>query len=171
MALTPRDIDRYFDEPRWMTPFDYPMEQCFRRWFDRTMPDMNWPTRHIAPYWMQQPMLQECNIGNTLGKVVDDKEKFAVEVDVSQFRPEELQVNVKDNELVVEGHHEERTDEYGKIERHFVRKYMMPKEARVDAVVSQLNDKGVLSVTAPKTPETENMRKIPIQPAPKPQKQ
>ncbi|MFH4982239.1 hypothetical protein AB6A40_008948 [Gnathostoma spinigerum] len=158
--LTPRDRDIY---RRY-----YPMASMFGRLMDEAIREIDRPFRDIAPYWIDQPMLQECNIGNAVGKVVDDKEKFAVEVDVSQFRPEELKVNVRDNELIVEGHHKERSDQHGTIERHFIRKYALPEGAKPENVVSQLTDQGILSVTAPKMavegPETRN---IPIQAAPK----
>jgi HSP20 family molecular chaperone IbpA len=62
-------------------------------------------------------------------QVQNDNEKFAVKVNCSNFRPEELKVNVKGRELVIEGHHEEKSDGQGRIERHFVRKYALPKDA------------------------------------------
>lgn len=98
--------------------------------------------------------------------MVDDAERFAVEVDVSQFRPEELSVNLREKELVIEGHHEERSDENGRIERHFIRKYVLPDDAQPDTLESHLSDQGVLSVQAKKAaigaPPT---RSIPIKAA------
>ncbi len=52
----------------------------------------------------------------------------------SSFRPDELTVNVKGKELVVEGHHEEKTDPHGRIERHFIRKFALPKDANVEGL-------------------------------------
>uniref|UniRef100_A0AC34GDY1 SHSP domain-containing protein n=1 Tax=Panagrolaimus sp. ES5 TaxID=591445 RepID=A0AC34GDY1_9BILA len=49
-----------------------------------------------------------------VGEVVESEENFKIELDVSHFRPEELKVNVVENELVVEGKHEEKSDKYGK---------------------------------------------------------
>ncbi|VDK47097.1 unnamed protein product [Anisakis simplex] len=143
-------------------------ERAFSNMFEDMMRDMSRPYRSVAPYWLEQPQLHECNIGNTVGRVVDDKDKFAVEMDVSQFHPEELSVNVRENELVVEGHHEERNDAHGSIERHFVRKYIIPKDTHLDAIVSHISDKGILSVTAPKqNQQLPAARSIPIQAAPR----
>uniref|UniRef100_A0A0M3IKI0 SHSP domain-containing protein n=1 Tax=Ascaris lumbricoides TaxID=6252 RepID=A0A0M3IKI0_ASCLU len=63
-----------------------------------------------------------------------DKENIAIELGVSQFRPEELSVNMRDRKLIIEGHHEERSDDHGSIERHFVRKYSLPEKTKLDTI-------------------------------------
>ena len=40
-------------------------------------------------------------------KVKEDKDKFEVTLDVSQYRPEELKVSTVNNVLSIEGKHEE----------------------------------------------------------------
>jgi crystallin alpha B len=40
-------------------------------------------------------------------KVKEDKEKFEVTLDVSQYKPEELKVSTVNNVLSIEGKHEE----------------------------------------------------------------
>ena len=40
-------------------------------------------------------------------KVKDEKDKFEVTLDVSQYRPEELKVSTVNNMLSIEGKHEE----------------------------------------------------------------
>lgn len=105
-------------------------------------------------------------------QAINDSEKFAVEVDVTQFHPQELSVNVLDRELVIEGHHEERSDSSGRIERHFVRKYTIPDDANPETLTSHLSDRGILTVTAQKKAiEAAKGRKIPIQAAPRGQNQ
>uniref|UniRef100_F1LDV7 Heat shock protein 26 n=1 Tax=Ascaris suum TaxID=6253 RepID=F1LDV7_ASCSU len=86
---------------------------------------------------------------------------------VSQFHPEELSVNVVGNGLVIEGHHQEREDNGGLVERHFVRKYFLPKSAKPEELVSKLSEDGLLSVTMPKVETVENVRSIPIEVDPK----
>lgn len=75
-------------------------------------------------------------------------------------------MNLRDKEIVVEGHHEERGDESGKIERHFTRKYALPDDVNQESVTSHLSDKGVLSICAKKMATVKNTRTIPIQAAP-----
>uniref|UniRef100_A0A0M3I6Y4 SHSP domain-containing protein n=1 Tax=Ascaris lumbricoides TaxID=6252 RepID=A0A0M3I6Y4_ASCLU len=96
-----------------------------------------------------------------------DKSHFTVELNVSQFHPEELSVNVVGNGLVIEGHHQEREDNGGLVERHFVRKYFLPKSAKPEELVSKLSEDGLLSVTMPKVETVENVRSIPIEVDPK----
>ncbi|KAL3997139.1 Hsp20/alpha crystallin family protein [Acanthocheilonema viteae] len=119
--------------------------------------------RSLQPFW-------ECAIAdeNSFGKVIDDKENFGIQLDVSHFRPEELSVKMQDGKLFVEGHHEERNDQHGSVERHFIRKYTIPKTVLQDSLESQLSDQGVLRITAKKKAiESLQFKNIPIQTHPK----
>ncbi|KAK9883314.1 hypothetical protein WA026_001494 [Henosepilachna vigintioctopunctata] len=92
-----------------------------------------------------------------------DKNAFRVNLDVQQFSPEEITVKATgDNQITIEGKHEEKEDEHGYISRHFVRKYTIPKGHDITKVVSKLSSDGVLSITAPKVDSTSSVREIPI---------
>ncbi|KAM7358492.1 heat shock protein 23-like [Cochliomyia hominivorax] len=93
------------------------------------------------------------------------KDGFQVCMDVAQFKPSELNVKVVDNSIIIEGKHEEREDEHGFIQRHFVRRYVLPKGYDADKVASTLSSDGVLTVSVPKPQEEEksNERIIQIQ--------
>ncbi|VDN42814.1 unnamed protein product [Gongylonema pulchrum] len=69
-------------------------------------------------------------------QVTDETGRFAVELNVSAFHPEELAVKVQDREVCIEGHHEERNDQHGRVERHFVQKFLLPTTALPDSVES-----------------------------------
>jgi hypothetical protein len=59
---------------------------------------------------------------------------------------------------VVEARHPEKQDELGLIERHFIRKYAMPKYVTSDAVTSNLTHDGQLTITAlPPKPKVINL--------------
>ncbi|XP_060519198.1 protein lethal(2)essential for life-like [Cylas formicarius] len=107
------------------------------------------------------------------GSVVTfDKDKFQANLDVSQFKPEEISVKVADNVLTIEGKHEEKKDEHGMISRHFVRRYVLPKNCNLDKVESKLSSDGVLSITAPKIEAMEvDHKTVPIQQTNEPAKQ
>ncbi|EFO15808.1 small heat shock protein [Loa loa] len=86
------------------------------------------------------------------------------ELDVRNFRPEELSVKMQDGRLLVEGHHEERNDRHGSVEQHFIRKYTMPKNVLQDSLESHLSDQGILRITAKKKAvENSQFKNIPIQ--------
>ena len=78
------------------------------------------------------------------------KDGFQVCMDVTQFKPNELQVKVVDKCITVEGKHEEREDDHGYISRHFVRRYKLPDGYDADKVLSTLSSDGVLTVSVPK---------------------
>lgn len=92
-------------------------------------------------------------------------EGFQVCMDVSQFKPSELTVKTVDNIVVVEGKHEEREDDHGMIQRHFVRKYTLPKDYDPKDVHSTISSDGVLTVKAPPPPSKalKNERVVQIQ--------
>lgn len=80
-----------------------------------------------------------------------DDDEFEANLDVQQFKPEEISVKVTgDNIVTIEGKHEEKPDEHGKIYRHFVRKYVLPKSYDMAKVESKLSSDGVLTITAPR---------------------
>ncbi|XP_073836039.1 heat shock protein 27-like [Musca autumnalis] len=90
---------------------------------------------------------------------------FQVCMDVSQFKPSELTVKTVDRTVVVEGKHEEREDDHGMIQRHFIRKYTLPKDFDPKDVQSTISSDGVLTVKAPPPPNKaiKNERIIQIQ--------
>lgn len=97
-------------------------------------------------------------------KIVADKDKYQVCLDVQQFAPDEISVKIVGREIVVEGKHEEKEDEHGFISRHFVRKYVLPEDYKPEDVTSSLSSDGVLSVMAPRKalPSVEGERVVAI---------
>lgn len=67
--------------------------------------------------------------------------------------------------VVIEGKHEERPDEHGYIQRHFVRRYNLPKTHDIDHVQTTLSSDGVLTVKAPLKSDAlkSNEKEVPIQ--------
>ncbi|CAJ0609086.1 unnamed protein product [Cylicocyclus nassatus] len=153
MALFP--IDRYMDD--FMR-----LDRCPRMGMMPT--ERDW-FRPIMPYWRDADH-SVLHVGNETKEVVNDEKKFAVSLDVSQFKPEELKVHLDGRDLTIEGRQEERT-EHGFIERSFTRKWSLPEDCDVDAIQTHLTDVGHLSIEAPKTGQHTNRRVIPIMPAPK----
>ncbi|XP_056639285.1 protein lethal(2)essential for life-like [Diorhabda carinulata] len=86
------------------------------------------------------------------GSVVNyGKDQFLANLDVQQFKPDEISVKVTgENTITIEGKHEEKEDEHGHIYRHFLRKYVVPKTYDMSKLESKLSSDGVLSITAPR---------------------
>ncbi|KAG8228851.1 hypothetical protein J437_LFUL008347 [Ladona fulva] len=66
------------------------------------------------------------------------------------FKPNEISVKVVEDNIVIEGKHEEKEDEHGFVYRHFVRRYILPKDSSADDVTFTISSDGVLTVTAPR---------------------
>ncbi|KAL3982093.1 Hsp20/alpha crystallin family protein [Acanthocheilonema viteae] len=91
-------------------------------------------------------------------------DSFYVQMDLSQFRPEDLKVSVANSYIIIEARHVEREDEFGLVERLLIRKFPLPSSVPADAVTSNLTADGYLSVTAtaPRLKNDGMARTIPI---------
>ncbi|KHJ75506.1 Hsp20/alpha crystallin family protein, partial [Oesophagostomum dentatum] len=94
-------------------------------------------------------------------QVVDNDEKFAVSLDVSQFRPEELKVSLTDRTVTVQGKQESK-DDNSFMSRSFVRSWTLPEDVNTDELHSDLNDNGRLTIEAPKFENSSRRKSIPI---------
>ena len=102
---------------------------------------------------------------DTSGQLANDPNKFQVKLDCSHFRPEEIEVKTVDNNVVIHGKHEERTDKHGWVQREFTRRYALPDDCEAKQLKSSLTSNGVLTIEAPKRrPEAikHNERVVPI---------
>lgn len=94
---------------------------------------------------------------------------FEVTFDVSAFKPEEINVKVKDREIQVDGKHEEREDDIGIVSRNFSRRFNLPEEFDADTIATFLSTEGKMTIKAskPQPPAVETSeRVIPIQRVP-----
>ncbi|KHJ93128.1 Hsp20/alpha crystallin family protein [Oesophagostomum dentatum] len=90
-------------------------------------------------------------------KVTNDDKRFSVTLDVSQFHPDEVKVNLEGRTLVIEGRLSLN------VFRSFMRSWRLPDEADLDAVRSTLSDSGTLYVEVPKYPSVNvNKKSIPV---------
>ena len=118
---------------------------------------MRCPAGYLRPW---RSAASQRDSGST---VCRDKDKFQVNLDVQQFKPEEISVKVAKNVVTVEGKHEEKEDEHGFISRHFVRKYVLPEDHDADKIESKLSSDGVLTITAPRVKAAvEEGRSVPV---------
>ncbi|VDP14387.1 unnamed protein product [Heligmosomoides polygyrus] len=143
----------------WQVP------RAMNRMMYDAMRDFDRFERSLFPYWRDADH-SVLHVANEVQKTVDDDKRFAVSLDVSQFRPEELNVHLEGRELTIEGKQEHKT-ENSSMHRSFIRKWMLPEDVDLEAVRTELNDKGHLSVEAPKSSAEKSQRRtIPIMAAP-----
>ncbi|KAL3283622.1 hypothetical protein HHI36_006761 [Cryptolaemus montrouzieri] len=122
---------------------------------------------YIRPW---RSALSQKDTGSTVALL---KDKFEANLDVQQFKPEEITVKaVGNNTITIEGKHEEKEDDHGYISRHFVRRYVLPKDCDYSKVESKLSSDGVLTITAPRIKQDDDKehKSIPITQTGKPLK-
>merc|ERR550519_138532 len=127
-------------------------EDFFRRAVARNRLESALPSRYDQALDLYRPRRLNTQLSRESGmsEITSTQEKFAVNLDVPQFKPEELTVKVSDNILTIEAKHEEKEDDHGYIARHFVRKYTIPSHIDAEKLASNLSADGVLSIEAPK---------------------
>ncbi|VDM75907.1 unnamed protein product [Strongylus vulgaris] len=94
-------------------------------------------------------------------KIIDEITRFAISIDVSQYKLEELQVHLIGRDLIIEGN-QEKPDVEGYIQNTFLRRWTLPDDVDLDAVETSLNEYGCLVVDAPKTGLHTLRRELPI---------
>ena len=88
-------------------------------------------------------------------------------MDTSQYKPDELKVNVMQNTLSVEAKHTEQSEDGSNfVSKQFLRRYTLPRDCQYDLVSSNMSADGILVISAPKiqpqlTSEA-NGRNVPI---------
>lgn len=75
---------------------------------------------------------------------------FKFEVDVKEFTPEELSVQLVGNSVVVEAKHDEKEDDPGFVSRQFTRRFPIPEGYNLDLIKSTFSTQGILQVQIPK---------------------
>jgi HSP20 family molecular chaperone IbpA len=103
------------------------------------------PVERIAKQAAKTSMQTERN--NAAAAQIEPKD-FSVSCNVSTFKPEEISVKIIDRDIIVEGQHEERQDEFGFVSRKFMRKYTLPEEYDPDTVATFMSADGQLTVKA-----------------------
>ncbi|CAB3407034.1 unnamed protein product [Caenorhabditis bovis] len=115
----------------------------------------------MAPFWSNRHISNNFDMAADIGKIENNDQKFAVKLDVSQFAPEELKVNLEGNLLTVSGEHEVKS-EHGFTKRSFTRQFTLPKDADLNAIHTAITKEGQLAIDVPKTGASTTSRAIPI---------
>uniref|UniRef100_A0AC34Q567 SHSP domain-containing protein n=1 Tax=Panagrolaimus sp. JU765 TaxID=591449 RepID=A0AC34Q567_9BILA len=83
-------------------------------------------------------------------KVTNTADKFEVGLDVQFFTPNEIEVKVSGNELLIHCRHEVRNDLHGSVAREIHRAYKLPADVDASSLKSHLSSRGVLNISAQK---------------------
>ncbi|VDO21511.1 unnamed protein product [Haemonchus placei] len=102
----------------------------------------------------------------TYPPMINNESKFAITIDVSKFKPENLKVNIDGRQLTIEGKEDHCITRSGtlKSDLSFVRRWMLPENVDLEAIRSSLSNNGRLAIEAPKLAKAaDSGRSIPIE--------
>merc|ERR1712027_255218 len=112
--------------------------------------------------WMMSSFLDDKMFSNDDSGVINIKEdetKMGISLNTSGYSPSELTVNVKDDVLVIEGKHEEKSESgHTMVSRQFRREYGLDSQSKLTEVVSNLSQDGVLVITVPKEKRIQELK-------------
>ncbi|XP_033633256.1 alpha-crystallin A chain-like [Asterias rubens] len=115
-------------------------------------------TKLVSP-----PPLEAPEPARQSSRVECDEHRFMVTLDVSQYRPEDIEVKVKDNKLTVHAEQREGNTASGYVQREYYRQYTLPEDVDISLVKCSLSESRVLTVEVPRVPaESNRERFIPI---------
>ncbi|UYV62643.1 hypothetical protein LAZ67_2001393 [Cordylochernes scorpioides] len=129
-----------------MLLYDFPMSR--RHWLDWSSPmanQLDWRSLMEDP--LDRLLHLDLALPQHQSEVVHSDDKFQVQLDVSNYRPEEL--SVKMVAVVVRGK-QEKKDGHSWVSREFTRRYSLPPDVDPLALTSTLTPQGVLTLEAPK---------------------
>ncbi|CAJ0589106.1 unnamed protein product [Cylicocyclus nassatus] len=133
--------------------------------FDSILEDIDRIESAIVPMLSAVSQQREESAGKS-AKVTDDDSKLAISLNVANFKPEELSVDLDGRILKVQGKQEIK-EENGYSMRTFVRQWMLPDDVDVEQLKSSLTEDGHLALEAPKiTKKSSTTRSIRIETAP-----
>jgi HSP20 family molecular chaperone IbpA len=98
-------------------------------------------------------------------RIVDkgnNQKQLEMTVGMKNYRPEEIKVSVKNNELIIQGEHQHK--DANRSERlFFFKSAMLPPGTQVDQLQSHVTDDGQLKIEAPFIEQKENEKSIEVQ--------
>jgi len=84
-------------------------------------------------------------------KVTYDQNKFEVDLNVSEYLPEELSIKTEGDVLIVLAKHETKAEGgHSYVSKQFEQRFSLPSGVKPDKISSKLSKEGVLTVTAPR---------------------
>lgn len=137
--------------PQW---YKYSSDQYIFS-YGRTL-DPKFSNPSIAGYYRPWRFLDKRKSG--ISKILyANSNEFRITVDISQFPPENVSVNVENNLIMIKAHHPVIIDYLGKVSRSFVRKYKTPSDVKLNSMTGKLK-RGTLILWGTRELESEKKK-------------
>ena len=137
------------------------MNQTIEQKMDRILSPSSWasPSRNKSSF-------DDFDTSTGLSRTFVDNDTYKIEMDVQNFKPEELVIKTVGNTVQVEAKHEEKTSDGASFSsRNFSQSYTLPSGVNPEAVSSSLSKDGKLTIEVPLPKVTRmasNERLVPI---------
>ncbi|ESO82374.1 hypothetical protein LOTGIDRAFT_134575 [Lottia gigantea] len=92
----------------------------------------------------------------------DGSKALELQLDLSNYKPEEINIKTAGKELSVHAKHEEKT-ENSSVYQEFTRKFTLPEGVNPEKVESTLSKDGILTISGPADNALEGPKAIPIE--------
>jgi len=89
----------------------------------------------------------------------NNQKQLEMTLGMKNYKPEEIKVSVKDNELIVQGEHRHK-DENRSERSFFFKSTMLPPGTQVDQLQSHITDDGQLKIEVPYIEQKEQQKSI-----------
>ncbi|XP_052075858.1 alpha-crystallin A chain-like [Mytilus californianus] len=101
--------------------------------------------------WYNEDYVRSNDVAEAFAKsevaeVKYDSKKLEINLDVSMYSPEELNVTIAEDRMIIKGKHEQKEDNYGFITREFTREFVVPENIDADRITSTLSEEGMLMI-------------------------
>jgi HSP20 family molecular chaperone IbpA len=93
--------------------------------------------------------------------VIQHGDVYRLNVDVDGFKPEEINVSLKENILVIKAKMERKTEDGSKFQQEFTREMTLPDNVDITSLKSFLGNDGVLNIEASYKPDAKP-KEIPV---------
>ena len=115
--------------------------------------------RHRHPLFDYAGFLGGSDIESRIVDKGNNQKQLEMTVGMKDFRPQEIKVSVKNNELVIQGENVHKDN--SRSERSFFyRSAMLPPGTQVEQLQSHIDDNGQLKIEAPFVEHKENQQAI-----------
>lgn len=147
-----------WDKFRHENYFGKPLDSHFRdvtKMVDRFMDRPFYQENYVRPKEAAEAWLK-----SEIAEVKYDSKKMEVKLDVSVYAPEELNITVAEDRLVIKGKHEQKADNHGYVAREFTREFVIPENIDADTITSTLSDEGMLIIQGPVKGAEESKERV-----------
>uniref|UniRef100_A0A2R5LGJ5 Putative heat shock-related protein n=2 Tax=Ornithodoros turicata TaxID=34597 RepID=A0A2R5LGJ5_9ACAR len=154
--------------PRFQNTMGHPLDIVERLFDDTFVPgildgDLFSPPVYHRRYFTTPRRADASTLGRPLSNEVScTSDKFALNLDVRNYAPEEISVKTTENVIEINAKHEEKSDDHGYVLREFTRRYTLPEDVDPETVTCNMSARGVLTLQAPRKKAVKEEKSVPI---------